>query len=466
MRNLTNTLNKPVFSISLAYFMVITSYFLNSKSRNALGEAKSSYLNNNLNAKITLIVSAYIIAVFLVAWTTHLNFQRAVEKNKSILKFAPLAFFVSFNALPAIIQSLKNISVLNIYYSVMQVGNTFPNFIDLKQTIGFLINSNVKNIGDEGLIYPTFILKLRFLNPFIESNFASTIIAYLTIISFAWMIFDFSRKLSSIQNLALSLLVISPPFLLLIDRQNIDCLLILLVYVSASIFGKSDSKSIFAIILITMASLIKIYPAIGLGYIVLTDRRIIIRMISLISLVVAIIVIYPDLISIQRFQVTDIAGSAGLPVLMAHLAGTTSAGFFISQSFILLCILLSFILIYSKNSIKFIIVKDNQNLMLVIFGSLILIETLMLSTNYLYRMSYILFLIPLIGGIPKRSFFNVSFLFFILGIYLSPRSTGLLINLFLFPFLILMIIFLFKIIVDQTLKINFGRENMPDKTNN
>jgi hypothetical protein len=445
---------------------VVASYFLNSQSRIALGAANSSHLGNDLMAKILLIIFALIVAISSIACINRKSNFKVLFQNKNLLKLAPVTFFVLFNALPAIIQSRRNIPMINSYYSVMQVGNTFPNFIDLKQTIGFLINENVKNIGDNGLIYPTFILNFRFLNPFLESNFALGIIACTTIMLFAWMILDFSLKLSGAQNAGLTLLVVSPPFLLLLDRQNVDCLLILLLYKSASIYGKSDLKSTFAIVLIMLASLIKIYPIIILGFIFITCRETLIKVFSLLAMLVATFLIYPDLSSIQLFQITDMAGSAGLPVLMAHLAGSMSAGFYLSQSFFLFCILLMLIQFYSKDSTNVDWALSERRSIFVIFGSLILVETLILSTNYIYRLSYILFLIPLIGSLPKKSFSYISFLFFILSIYLSPRSTGLLMNLFLFPFLILLLLFVLKTMNPLSFKTDFHRSYMPNKTNN
>jgi hypothetical protein len=348
----------------------------------------------------------------------------------------------------------------------MQVGNTFPNFIDLKQTIGFLVHENVTNIGDEGLIYPTFILNFRFLNPFLESKIALEIIPYMTIVLFAWMIFNFSAKLDGLQNFSLTLIVISPPFLLLIDRQNIDCLLILLVYLSATLYDKTNLKSIVAIILIMLATLIKIYAIVILFFILVSNKKFSIKFFSLASLLFVIFMILPDLASIQRLQVTDMAGSAGLPVLMAHLSGAAVAGYYLSLTFLLFAILLISLQFYYKESIKVTWALSDRRFIFVIFGSLILIETLIFSTNYLYRMSYILFLIPLVGSLPTKSFANTSFLFFVLGIYLSPRSTGLLMNLFLFPFLIHLILFVIKQSSFQQFKIDFAGKNMPNKTNN
>jgi len=465
MRNTFNLRKSPLLSVSFIYLIIVGSYFLNSNSRNALAEAKSSHLSNDLKAKTILIVLALMISVILVKMVNLQNFHKVFMQNKIFFKFIPLTFFLAFNALPAVIQSRKNISVINSYYSILQVGNTFPNFIDLKQTVGFLIHNNVKNIGDEGLIYPRFILKLRIFNHFLQSSFAINTISFATIVLFSWMIFDFSKKLSPIQIIGLTLLVVSPPFLLLIDRQNIDCLLILLIYVSASIYGKADLKSIIAIILIMLASLIKIYPIIILGYILVTNKKIAIRLFSFIALAITFSLIYPDLAPIQSFQVTDIAGSAGLPVLMAHLAGAPSSGFFFSTTFILFLVLMILIQLYSSSLKRIDLIIDDQKAIFVIFGSLILIETLMVSTNYLYRMSYILFLIPMIGNFPKKSFHEISFLFFLLSIYLSPRSTGILMNLFLFPFLIFLISFIFNDIKSRTFNFEFHGNYMSNKTN-
>ena len=151
---------------------------------------------------------------------------------------------------------------------------------------------------------------------------------------------------------------------------------------------------------------------------------------------------------------------------MAHLAGSSAAGFNVSLTFILFVISLILAVLYFHDSIRVSIDSSDQKLVFLVFGSLILIETLMLSTNYLYRMSYIFFLVPMIGILPRKSFVNISFLFFMFSIYLSPRSTGLLFNLFLYPFLIYLILFVIKQGNFETVKVHFAKINMPNKPNN
>jgi hypothetical protein len=455
----------PYRSVLILYCFILAFYLVNPVSRQALGEAKSSFLGNNLAAKIILIVTGFIVSATLVSLFTHANF---IKKLGGMFKqkpsqFLPAVLFFLFNALPALVQNFVNLPFINSYYRILQVGNTFPNFIDLRQTIGFLLDTEIDQIGEQGLIYPRIILELRFLNSFLDSQYSVLIISIISILLVGVLLWDFAQRLNIEQNILLSLIVISPPFLLLIDRQNIDIFILLTLYTAARIYGRSESLSITAIFLVAVASLMKIYPILIICYLIVAKSSKKIKFVTSIVFIICLNFILPDLSEIQKFQVTDIAGSAGVPVLMAHLSGATKSGIFLSLAFVILIVGSVLLIKQFRCYDIFKQLRDDHNFSLTIFGSIVMTTALLFSTNYLYRYVFALFLIPFFGKFNMNSFFNISFIFFILGMYLSPRSTGLLFNLYMFPFVLVLFFGLFQLLLFNI----FARQNkMPRKTNN
>jgi hypothetical protein len=465
MKRLLEGLLTPYKSVFALYLFVISVYLIDPSSRRALGEANSSFLGDNLQAKIILILAGFLLSAYLVFILSYSNFLVNLTSlfSRESTYYIPLVLFLLFNALPALVQNFVNLSIINSYYRILQVGNTFPNFIDLKQTIGFLLNSEINQIGDQGLIYPKIILELRFLNSFIDSRHAALLISFASILLVAAMIWDFAHRLTLEQNFFLSLLVISPPFLLLIDRQNIDIFILVTLYLAARIYGKSEAFSIVAIFLVAVTALMKIYPIMIIFYFIIFGSSKKVKGVALGLFTICLSIILPDLSAIQRFQVTDMAGSAGVPVLMAHLYGGTKSGFVLSLAFLFLMVG-SFILIkHFRSRSIFQAILDDCNFLLVVFGSVVLTTTLLTSTNYLYRYVFLIFIVPFFGKFKKDSLFNVAFIFLFLGMYLSPRSTGVLFNIYMFPFVLVLLFGLFQFLL---FNITSRKNNMSKKTNN
>lgn len=454
----------PYRSVLILYCFIVASYLINPVSRQTLGEANSSFLGNNLAAKIILILTGFIVSATLVYLLTQTNLFEKIGRlfKYKPIQYLPVTLFFLFNALPALVQNFINLPIINLYYRILQVGNTFPNFIDLKQTIGFLLNPEVRQIGDLGLIYPRIILELRFLNAFIDLQYSVLIISITSILFVGAIIWDFAQRLTLEQNILLSLIVISPPFLLLIDRQNIDIFILITLYIAARIYGKSDSLSISAIFLVGVAALMKIYPVLIICYLIVAKSSKKIKLVAFVVFIICLFIIIPDLKEIQKFQVTDIAGSAGIPVLMAHLTGATKSGVSISFLFIILILGSVFLIKQFRYLDVYKELRDDHHFLLVIFGSIVMTTALLFSTNYPYRYAFVLFLIPFFGKFSKSSFFNISFLFFLLGMYLSPRSTGLLFNLYMFPFVLVLLFGLFHILL---FNISSRQNNMTNKAN-
>jgi len=429
---------KPVtrdfVSIQLLYIFALCIYLFNQKSRKALEEATSSYLGNNLFFKIILIVCFYLITTFLVYLICYKTYIVIIRGKNLSLKYMPGLLFITFNFIPAFLQYFHDYAYINIYYRILQVSNKFPNFIDLRQTLGFITNEKISKIGDEGLIYPTIILKLRFLNRFFELDYSVLLIAFISTMLLAWVIFDISKNFSRLQIFILSIIVVSPPFLLLVDRQNIDLIILICLYFSAKVYNKNFVYKILSLLFIFISATLKIYPFAIFIYLFIynSDKRTKLCISPLIILF--LILVGPDLIDIYKFGVKDMAGTVGIPVLMSHFNGlieshpSFSLAFFV---FFLAQFLCTYLLLKPKNLLNQI--GDSEKT-LFFFGLVVFVVTMFFSTNYIYRLVFLIFFLPLLMGLRISPYLNISAWFLIFGLFLSPRSTGFLFNLYLFPF--------------------------------
>jgi hypothetical protein len=384
---------------------------------------------------VLLIICFYLFTSCLV-YLLCKNTEFVKTNNEvSFLKYIPGLLFVTFNFTPAFLQYFHNYSYINNYYRILQVSNKFPNFIDLRQTLGFITNEKVSKIGDDGLIYPTIILKLRILNHFFILDYTVLLIAFISTILLAWIIFDISKNFSRLQLFLLSIIVVSPPFLLLVDRQNIDIIILILLYFSAKILNKNLICNLLGLLFIFIAAALKIYPLFILIYLFLNNLHRQIKYVigSLITLF--LIFIGPDLLDIYTFGVKDMAGTIGIPVLMSHFKGLASSQLSFSLTF-LIFILAQLICTYWFFKPKEVLrrLSDSEKT-LFFFGLIVFMGTMVISTNYLYRLVFLIFFLPIVMRFNVSPFLNISGWFLILGSYLSPRSTGLLFNLYLFPFL-------------------------------
>jgi hypothetical protein len=442
--------NRDYIFIQFSFIFAISAYLLNEKSRKALGNSGSSHFGNNLKLKIFLIICAYLITGVI----TYLIILRAKYFNnsvdKSIFRYLPIIAFLSLNFMPAFLQHFHNFKLVNYYYEIMQVSNKFPNFIDLRQTIGFITNPLVNNIGDEGLIYPTLILKLRFLKNFLEKEETLFLIAFLSTIFLVWIIFDISKNYNRSQLVILAVLVISPPFLLLVDRQNIDLIILIFLYISAKIFGKNFCSDVISLMLIFICTVLKIYPVFILAYLFFKRKSKWVRVKIGFVFIGIILLISQDSIKIWRFGIKDMSGTAGLPVLLSHFNGLPNSQ--LSFSFIFLFFLFTQLLItywlFTPN-IPFKYVSSSEGL-LAVYGLIIFLVTMTISTNYPYRLTFLLFFVPKLMEFIYSPFLYTAGLFLIQSTFLSPRSTGILFNLYLYPFLIIG----FIIVVDSIKKNN------------
>ena len=430
----TRPLKTNFISIQIIYFFAICAYLFNENSRNALQDATSSYLGNNLVLKILLIICFYVFTSILVYFLCKNTKSVKTSDKSSFVRYIPGLLFITFNFIPAFLQYFHDYAYINVYYRILQVSNKFPNFIDLRQTLGFITNEKISKIGDEGLIYPTIILKLRFLKRFFELDYSVLLIAFMSTVLLAWVIFDISKNFSRLQIFISSIIVVSPPFLLLVDRQNIDLIILICLYFSAKIYNKNFVYKILSLLFIFISATLKIYPFAIFIYLFIynSDKRTKLCISPLIILF--LILVGPDLIDIYKFGVKDMAGTVGIPVLMSHFNGlieshpSFSLAFFV---FFLAQFLCTYLLLKPKNLLNQI--GDSEKT-LFFFGLVVFVVTMFFSTNYIYRLVFLIFFLPLLMGLRISPYLNISAWFLIFGLFLSPRSTGFLFNLYLFPF--------------------------------
>jgi hypothetical protein len=144
--------------------------------------------------------------------------------------------------------------------------------------------------------------------------------------------------------------------------------------------------------------------------------------------------VFQDLKAVAKFQIRDLAGTFGLPTLLAHYAGAQTSGFYIfTQGSLLLLIVTSVILTGKIKSIRRDKPQSNSQIFY-IFAS-IFISTFFLSNNYMYRLYPLLFIIPLLVN-SRDAQSNSAGALALISTLFGVRTTGILMNLLLLPLVI------------------------------
>lgn len=144
----------------------------------------------------------------------------------------------------------------------------YPGFLDLNFLLKYVdcykngfnpyIDKNSICIGE--LNYPLVLLKL-----FIKLGLGSDhtyLIGFTFIVGFVISVSLLFKKLTIKQFILLLLIFISPPFLLLLERANIDILIFILILISVFYIRKKHSvyRVYLSYLIILIASFLKIFP--------------------------------------------------------------------------------------------------------------------------------------------------------------------------------------------------------------
>lgn len=332
-----------------------------------------------------------------------------------------------------IIPSIFSVSqpkfVSKYFLYVFSIGHLNPNFGDLRGVMSGI--SNVTNVGEQipcfrGECVPTTWIYGRVLLHLPEFRATDTFIILISLICTFLLI----KLLLSIgaenSTTRVVVLLISPPIVLLFERQNIEIFISILLISSAYLYSRKRTKMSF--ILISISATVKFFPIILLPLFTLNNQRLRLRLTYAALTLAVFLWILPDLTILYGRITPGLSGTYGLRNLFPWLTSKENTG--VTAFYSLVCILvwiLTFVFVmffFFCRTMKNSSIIVNFHLIMFCFSALIFVSTWFLNSNYAYRMIFLaislLTLDKVIGDSRLITLAFMGYLFFS-----SPLSTFL-----------------------------------------
>lgn len=312
---------------------------------------------------------------------------------------------------------------------VFSIGHLNPNFGDLRGVMSGI--SNVAKVGEQipcfrGECVPTTWIYGRVLLLLPEFR-ATDAFVILISLSFTFLLIKLLLSVGAEQGRTkIVLLLISPPIVLLLERQNIEILLSIVLISSAYLYNRKRTKLSFT--LISICSTVKFFPIILLPLFTLKIQRLRSR-ITYAALTLAVFLwILPDLIILRGKVTPGLSGTYGLRNLFPWFVSKENTKAMALYSLICLMVwILTFIfvmLFFFCRTIKHSSIITNFHLIIFCFSALIFVSTWFLNSNYGYRMIFLcISLLTLDKVTGDRQLITVAFIGYLF--FASPLSTSL-----------------------------------------
>lgn len=275
-------------------------------------------------------------------------------------------------------------------WSALLVPTMSPPFADLRTVQGSLmtlesgLNPQINNPGDpwnRPMNYPSVWIWLA--NIFEIQN-ESNYLVFVAFIVIGYLVSCFFL-LRSYPSLPLLSMCFSGAALLAVERGNNDLLVFTLLFVAAS------APRLIAVVAITIATLLKIYPVLAAAAFFNSKRN---ALFMIIGSMFAIGLLLPEFSVIQSSTPTSSSLSYGSQSIFAHTRRFDSKilGIFLSIALISL----AFVLGYTKSTKSRLSVSESTGIeeTLFLIGACIYIGTFILAANFDYRLIFLLFCVP------------------------------------------------------------------------
>lgn len=401
------TIKKP-----LTLILTFNAFFLfilvaDETSRNNFGKLGATFQSAPLEFKF-MINLFFIFAIFFVYYLFKYAFDLNLSKHEIFKKYHKQILIIcltTFCFVPAASFIGYKYSLIDAYFRFFGVGHIKPNFVDLRGTLAAI--TKVSEVGEGYQIdcpnkpcigwrwtYGSSILKLKNLGIFTES--ATYIFAFIIFIIFLYVVFRMSYNIQS--SIVFLALIPTGTLMLIIERMNIDILLIFLIYYLALTINKSRIFLLIAPIFIFIAATVKYYPLIlMIPLIVLVQSKKFRVYYGLISLA-GVLYIIPELklAGMENFNY-GYSATYGLKNLIGLINGkdepTIVVNFLTVVGFLFFLYITYYVFMNYKLSTK----NDPQSILnfsLYLFGFAVLLSSWLVNSNYPYRLICVLPMIP------------------------------------------------------------------------
>jgi hypothetical protein len=357
---------------------------------------------------------------------------------------APLLILCGFSLFPLFLAENNFPQLAEFINSIFRVSYLSPPFADLRtivigigckdvHAVGDLITCDTRTTALMVWNYPSVLLRLRFLYPEL-SNFM--LLFFIISLFMIFLVYRLAKKQNCSQNLLLSIFLISPPFLLCINRMNFDLFILVFIWLGANLLMTNATKTqLPATVLFIFSGVLKFYGFASLIFILLIQKGKL-RLYGFVALVIGFLLVLKDLPLLKNAVGKDIYGSIGLPVLSSLLNGKNSAEIsLLSGGFLLVTLIIIGVSVYLiKNNLVF-RVSENLDLVPLITGFVFLF-TWFSSSNYYYRLILTFPVLLTLIKKPTNEFEKIIFGSTVSSFFLSPKIFGPLQNLLVLPLVI------------------------------
>ena len=401
------TLLVVIFPILLGLSLI----FCNRDSRVNYSHLSVTLLNSPVSFRI--ILNCFFLLLFFTLYIFFHNKFIDIDLDKTRYtehKNIFMIFTIIFSFLPAAI-NLFGISPL--YFRLFGLGHPLPNFLDLRGTLaainkvsyvgqGYQIDCEIQPCIGWRWTYGSLILHLKSLYIFKES--LTWVYASIFLILFLWTYTRISQKPA--QSFIYLLLIPTGTFMLVIERMNLDILLLPLIYFLA-IFSVSKWRLVFILpSVVFIAASIKYYPIILFIPLIYLANSLRLRVFYSIFSLITLLFILPEIkLADPKTMSFGYSGTYGLKNALGIINASVEPSFiFNSIQSIVFILSLVIVVFYTSKKFTFDFINYNFfNLRLYIYGFSILISTWLLSSNYPYRLVCTLAMIPFLVDVYKKN---------------------------------------------------------------
>lgn len=416
-------------------------YFVMPQSRISYFETVTSIQTSD-NQKISFFALALIVSIFLalnfnLIFNTKFYSSIKIRHQIYILMF----FLFGFSLIPLYLAVNNYPKTVELISSFFRVSYLSPPFADLRTIILGIGCNDVNAIGDLIVCdsrnskfvtwnYPTILLKLRFLYLGL-TNFLLLFIIIAVLITI--LLYKLSKNQNQTQNFLLTIFLISPPFLLCINRMNFDLLITINIWLGAYLLRNQTSRKVLiSVILFLFSGIFKFYGFATLVFLILTQKAKL-RIYSFFAFIVGFSLVLKDLPLLEGTVGKDIYGSIGLPVLNSLLNGKSSAKIQpLSGGFLIIFFVILVTCSYLVR--EFSILKMNFEIdFATLIPGFVLLFTWLSASNYYYRT---ILTFPILISLTKNRMHDFEKIIVgatVSSYFLSPKIFGPLQNLLLLP---------------------------------
>ena len=423
--------------IILPLVIILFLYLLDSTSRERFLSRQSSIaITNASRISLLILIFTFLMIIIYMCVPVIQNFR-----NFDTLNPFYLSSYVLFVLTPILIDKLFALSTFEYLNKMFRVSFIKPIFADLNTILTGIGCNSVNFIGDQITCdtqndvlwnYPTILLKFRAfdidskLTFFLGYSFALLFIAALMLL----------KNLNAVQKISLAFMSFSPPLFLVVNRGNFDLLILICLALAGYLLNNNYRFSLeMSYALILFASMLKFYAIFALPMILVFNRKKKSVLYLTVFSLIFVLISFQDLRFLNRFVGKDMSGSFGFPVLISHLNGDPTSQLDLFNPGTLVILLLFGYYMYILRSRINSEMMDNYHNFVFLILSFTFFMTWFLASNYYYRLILLFFVIPFYFHRKSTSIENVIGIISLLTFYLSFRTFGIIMNIFIIPVL-------------------------------